>query len=110
KSEDEDVRAAAADILGKMGPAAKDAVPALLEARNDPDEGVREASGRALDRVAPRAPGPGVDGKDGDGQGLRGIGALWGLLGSGLIIVLFAGWLLARRRGRRISNTALGKG
>ena len=42
------VRAAAAKALGAIGPAASDAVPALIEARDDDNEAVRAAAADAL--------------------------------------------------------------
>lgn len=38
------VRATAAFALGRMGPAARDAIPALVEALRDEDEDVRDAA------------------------------------------------------------------
>ena len=41
--------------LENMGPDAKDAVPALINALSDPDRGVRQASVKALGRIGPAA-------------------------------------------------------
>jgi hypothetical protein len=46
-----DVREWAAKVLGDFGPAAKSAVPALLDALEDKDAGVRAAANRALDKI-----------------------------------------------------------
>jgi len=46
-----DVREWAAKVLGDLGPAAKSAVPALLDALDDKDAGVRAAANRALDKI-----------------------------------------------------------
>jgi len=54
-------RCVAALTLGRMGPGAKDAVPALVEALNDPHPHVAEAAGAALKKIAgtpPPAPEP----------------------------------------------------
>lgn len=45
-------RCVAALTLGRMGPRAKDAVPALVEALNDPHPHVAEAAASALKRIA----------------------------------------------------------
>jgi HEAT repeat protein len=47
-----EVRWAVAQLLGDLG--ARDAIPALRNALDDPDEGVREAAGVALERIEPR--------------------------------------------------------
>ena len=39
--------------LGKIGPAAKDAVPALIKALNDPSEAVKREAARALVKIDP---------------------------------------------------------
>ena len=44
-------RRRAASILGLMGPAAKDAVPALAAALEDDDSTVRRCAARALGRI-----------------------------------------------------------
>jgi HEAT repeat protein len=41
--------------LGKMGAAAKDAVPAIAKALSDPDKEMRNAAGKALARIGPTA-------------------------------------------------------
>ena len=41
----------AANALGRIGPDAKAAVPALIEALNDQDEGVRLSAAKALNRI-----------------------------------------------------------
>ena len=51
KDKDKAVRAAAADILGKLGAAAKPALPALKEAAKDPDADVKVAVQKALDAI-----------------------------------------------------------
>ncbi len=48
KSEKVQERAAAARILGELGPAAKDAVPGLQEALVDADQDVRRSAARSL--------------------------------------------------------------
>lgn len=45
------VRLAAAESLGKIGPKAKDALPALQKALNDPEEGVRNAAREAIGKI-----------------------------------------------------------
>lgn len=49
------VRWAAADALGKIGPAAAEAVPALTAALTDADWDVRRAAADALGRIGPEA-------------------------------------------------------
>jgi HEAT repeat protein len=49
------VRDRAAEALGKIGPAAKDAVPALSRALNDPDKAVGTRAAEALGRIGPAA-------------------------------------------------------
>jgi HEAT repeat protein len=58
KNKDDGIRCDAAIGLGYFGEQAKDAVPALEAARNDPDVRVREAAGVALSRIDPRFPNP----------------------------------------------------
>jgi hypothetical protein len=53
KSKDPAVRRLVAAALAEMGDKAKAAVPALREARMDPDETVQSAAAAALDRIAP---------------------------------------------------------
>jgi HEAT repeat protein len=48
---DGQVRLMAAEKLGDIGPAAKEAVPALEKARQDKDEKVRKAAGEALEAI-----------------------------------------------------------
>jgi HEAT repeat protein len=56
KNKEGAVRAASAEILGKMGSAAKDAVPDLIEALNDEDQSVGEKVKAALGEIKdPRA-------------------------------------------------------
>jgi HEAT repeat protein len=49
------IRQGAAKILARLGPAAKPAVPELLQALEDPAPGVREAAGEALRQIGPEA-------------------------------------------------------
>ncbi len=51
KAESSDVRRWSARVLGEMGPAAADAVPALNAATNDEDPGVRNAAVRAVVKI-----------------------------------------------------------
>jgi len=51
KASDPWVRRRAAQYLGALGPNAKDAVPALLTALKDQDEGVRAAAAKALKSI-----------------------------------------------------------
>lgn len=51
KMPDPRVQSEAAATLGMLGPRAQRSVPALTEARQDPDEGVRKAAGEALDAI-----------------------------------------------------------
>ena len=56
KNEDSFIRWRAASALGQIGPAAKDAVPALMEALKDKHSGVtRRAAASALGRIGPAA-------------------------------------------------------
>ena len=48
---DNDVRSRAADALGNIGEAAKAAVPALILALGDADDGVRTRAADALGRI-----------------------------------------------------------
>jgi hypothetical protein len=52
RDEDPCLRYYAAQWIGQIGPAAKDAVPALEEALQDENEHVRDAAGSALDKVS----------------------------------------------------------
>jgi hypothetical protein len=56
KHEDAGIRESAARWLGAIGPAAKNALPALREALNDPDEGVRTAAKDAIKSIKKRRP------------------------------------------------------
>lgn len=47
------VRVTAADLLAEMGPAAADAIPALINALSDPDAAVRSRAAEALGVVGP---------------------------------------------------------
>jgi HEAT repeat protein len=47
------VREMAAKTLGKTGPAAKQAIPSLIERLHDEDEHVRAATATALGEIAP---------------------------------------------------------
>ena len=66
---DEDVRRSAADAswaadaLGKIGPAAAEAVPALAAALHDPDEDVRRSAADALAKSGARRGGPSLAGQ-----------------------------------------------
>jgi len=55
KSEKAAERAASARILGEIGPAAKDAAPALAEALKDADREVRQNAAQALGYIGPGA-------------------------------------------------------
>jgi HEAT repeat protein len=48
---DENFRCAAARALGKLGPDAKSAIPALSELLNDKDEDIRKAASHALKKI-----------------------------------------------------------
>ncbi len=52
KDDDWEMRRGAAWILGKVGPDAKDAVPALTEALNDTNAAVRMKAAEALKKIA----------------------------------------------------------
>jgi len=52
KDKDESVRLQAAKALGKLGAAAKNAIPALTDALKDPDEDVRAVAQKALDAIS----------------------------------------------------------
>jgi HEAT repeat protein len=49
------VRRKAAEVLGRMGPDAKDATAELIRLLDDPDESVRKAATRTLGRIGPSA-------------------------------------------------------
>jgi HEAT repeat protein len=70
KSEKVSERAAAARILGELGPTAKDAVPGLQEALLDADKDVRRAAARSLGDIGraakPAVPALGKSLKDAD--------------------------------------------
>ena len=55
KDKDEGVRGGAAIALGKIGPAAKDAVPALITAIKDKHQNVRWRAAEALGKIGPVA-------------------------------------------------------
>lgn len=55
KSTDPDVRLRAAEILGRMGPEAKESVPDLIERLGDDDPRVRKMAIRALGQIGPAA-------------------------------------------------------
>jgi HEAT repeat protein len=57
------LRRAAAQALGRLGPAAAGAVPGLLGAAVDPDAAVRKAAAEALSAVDPDWPGRGACGE-----------------------------------------------
>jgi HEAT repeat protein len=99
QSEDKEARTHAAGILERMGPAAADAVPALTEALNDPDEDVREASAQALRAVVTLPADPDVGGPPGDAPARYGTAVIWvAAPGAGLLLLLMTGWFLVRSR------------
>ena len=55
KSQDDHVRGAAANALGRMGPRAAEAAPDLIAATDDEDDGVRLDALHALGRIGPGA-------------------------------------------------------
>src|SRR5262249_30913902 len=55
KSPDAKKRVEAAQAIEKIGPAAKDAVPALIQTLKDNDPDVREGAARALGEIGPGA-------------------------------------------------------
>jgi hypothetical protein len=55
RSPQADVRLLAAQVIARMGSDAKDAVPALIPLLKDPDERVRKAATRTLGRIGPDA-------------------------------------------------------
>jgi HEAT repeat protein len=55
QSKDSFEREKAAVALAKLGPGAKDAVPALMKALDDPEEDVRRRIPYALGRIGPAA-------------------------------------------------------
>jgi len=55
RSERAEVRLIAAQVIARMGSDAKDAVPALIPLLDDPDERVRKAATRTLGRIGPDA-------------------------------------------------------
>ena len=55
KHEDGSTRRVAAEALGGIGPAAKDAVPALMEALKGEDFSTRNAAAEALGQIGPVA-------------------------------------------------------
>ena len=54
-SRDSDVRLKATEVLGRMGPDAKDSVPDLVRLLDDPEVAVRKAAARTLGRIGPAA-------------------------------------------------------
>src|SRR5262249_13678587 len=84
KEGDDGERMWAAEILEKMGPGARAAVPDLTEALQDPDEALRKAASSALARVAPtdrqNTASQAVDGADSAGLDLA-----WKLGAAGLL-------------------------
>jgi HEAT repeat protein len=52
---DVSVRRKAVEVLGRVGPDAKDAVPELVKLLDDPDEDVRKSAARTLGRIGPPA-------------------------------------------------------
>lgn len=54
-SPDPAIRQKAAEVLGRMGPDAKDAVPHLVRLLDDPDEHVRKTVTRTIGRIGPPA-------------------------------------------------------
>lgn len=55
QSPDPETRKRAVDLLGRMGPSAKEAVPDLIEALADRDPQVRKMAVRALGQIGPAA-------------------------------------------------------
>ena len=55
KSSDPEVRLTAAEVLARMGSAAKEAVPDLVLLLDDPDERIRKTAARTLGRIGPEA-------------------------------------------------------
>ncbi len=53
--EDKEVRGAAAEVLGKIGPEAVEAPPALIQALKDEEPSVRNAAQEALEKIGPGA-------------------------------------------------------
>jgi HEAT repeat protein len=90
----------AADVLGKIGPAAAKVVPALIEALRDADSDVRSRAAYALDKIRPAA-------ADTD-QCKRFDGAL-GKIGPAAIPALIETLRGADRDVRRCSADALSK-
>ena len=85
KSEKVPERAAAARILGELGPAAKDAVPGLQEALQDADKDVRRSAARSLGEIGrPARPAVSALGKalkDGDAAVRQAAAAALGRIG-----------------------------
>jgi len=86
KSENAAERLASARILGEIGPAAKDAAPALAEALKDPDRDVRQNAAQSLGYIGPgaKAAAPGLIFalKDNDAQVRRSAAFALGKVGS----------------------------
>jgi hypothetical protein len=55
QSRDPEVRLKATEVLGRMGEDAKDAVPELVRLLDDPDLAVRKAAARTIGRIGPAA-------------------------------------------------------
>lgn len=55
RSPQAEVRLIAAQVIARMGSDAREAVPALIPLLNDPDERVRKAATRTLGRIGPEA-------------------------------------------------------
>jgi HEAT repeat protein len=49
------MREVAASALGRLGPAAQEAIPALIKLLEDPDPGIRRAAAAALRQVKAEA-------------------------------------------------------
>jgi HEAT repeat protein len=98
REDEKDARVKAAAILENMGPAARDAIPALSEALDDPDPEVRAASARALTQVSPLQAEPQAGGQAGSGPNQDRGALFWGLLSAGFLLALVTGWVLVRSR------------
>jgi HEAT repeat protein len=67
------VRDAAAQALGKIGPQASSAVPALLDAFVDPDEIVGRSAAEAILRIEPEARPPAAVPERETGESLKAL-------------------------------------